>query len=127
MDKVKAVEIRKLFEEAMKGQEKKFEELGIVVKIGGGRYDHNSAYWKIEVAEKNEAGVVVSKEAEDFKLYAQLYGLEPDDLGRKFKDSGDDCEIIGLNTGAPKYPIQVLKNGRTFRYQRDHVKRLLGR
>ena len=82
------------------------KECGIVIKVTGCTYNHQNAAFKIKVATIVN-GEVQTKEAQDFKHQAKLYGFKPEDLGREFIDrKGRKCIITGLLTRRWKYPIQ---------------------
>jgi hypothetical protein len=42
----------------------------------------------------------------DFKLYAAMYGMSPDDLGKEVPYKGEMCKVIGLRPRA-KHPIVI--------------------
>lgn len=61
--------------------------------------------------------VAPPKEAEDFRLYARQWGLEPGDLGAKFRMQGQEWELVGIKPGSTKWPflIKRLKDGKLFK------------
>ena len=69
--------------------------------------------FKIEIAQVNQqTGISSSKEASDFTLYANRYGLDPKMLGKTFTVpySKQVVKITGFNTrkafgNSPKYPV----------------------
>ena len=44
-----------------------------------------------------------------FEFYAQRYGLEPEDFGKKFMSRGSVFKISGINPKAPRYPVNAIK------------------
>ena len=72
-----------------------------------GTFEGNCFSFKIEFLEKQTDGTVVEKIAQDFKEYARVYGLQPDDLGKTFVFRGKTFKIIGLNIRSRKRPIVV--------------------
>jgi hypothetical protein len=105
------------------------EEHGVQIKYKGGNYTESSAVLKLEVAEIR-GGEAVTREAEDFRRYASLFGLRPEDLGREFKDwSGDAYKVVGAKPNSRKYPILVknLTSGKTFKFPEGRVQAALSR
>jgi len=89
------------------------QQYGVHIKRGNGSFNPTSLTLKIEAAIIGENGAIKDKGSEDFKRYATMYGLQPSDLGRKFKDwSGKEFEITGLAMRRTKNPI-LAKNTRT--------------
>lgn len=104
MDKQKAQQMRVFLEVALTGFE---EHFGVAVKIGSIRYTDTNASMRLEVSEVSENGEVQSREVEDFKRFADAYGLSPEWLGEKFTVRGKTFTITGLNTRAKKYKIRA--------------------
>lgn len=89
------------------------QELGVVIKRGRGTYDSENGLGtlKIEIGLTTADGVVVTKEARDFRQLAVLYELKPDDLGRTFELRGEKYQLVGLKARATKMPFLVKKLG----------------
>lgn len=105
------------------------EEHGVQITYKGGNYCESSALLKLEVAEIR-CGEAVTREAEDFRRNANLVGLQPEDLGREFRDwSGDTYKIVGLKPSSRKYPILVknLRTSKTFKFPEGRVQAALSR
>lgn len=106
------------------------KEFGVSIKRKGGSYSPTNYTVKIEASIIGKGGIVISREAEDFKSYCQMYNLKPTDLGKTFtSDDGVKYKIKGLSTRSRKYPIIVknLNNGKTFKFPERMVQRSLGR
>ena len=72
---------------------------------------------KLEGGIIDDGGKAVTKDAQNFAKYAALFGLQPDDLGRKFQCRGDTVEIVGLKPASPKFPVLGKKeDGKIFNY-----------
>lgn len=80
-------------------------EFGAELRVGQISYSANSATIKVEMSTLDESGEVVTKEAEDFKANAPLYGLKVDDLYREFSHLGQRYMVMGCKTRSHKYPI----------------------
>jgi hypothetical protein len=81
---------------------------GVSLKVGKGKYSNGSfGSLVIDIATISDSGVVETVEARDFRMMANLYGFEPDDLGRTFRHpvSRDLYTITGLRPRAGKRPI----------------------
>lgn len=53
-----------------------------------------------------------------WSYYAPRFGLKVEDFGRTFPFRGRKYQVIGINPGAPTYPIEAkrLPDGKTFRF-----------
>jgi hypothetical protein len=89
---------------------------------------------KIEFAQVDgSTGIVRSKEADNYRLHARNFGLDPETLGKVFKDSsGKELRITGLNTrrafgNAPKYPVlaEDIRTGLKYKYSIGGAKYLM--
>jgi hypothetical protein len=97
---------------------------GIEIKVGRGSFTGTSYTLKIESADISASGEVQSKEHVAFKRYADRYGLQASDLGRSFEYDGRHYTIIGLNTRAPKRPIQTkTRSGKVYVWGSDFIAR----
>lgn len=88
----------------------------------------NTCTYKLNVAVKRADGTVVTKEAEDFKRFAALEGLQPSDLGRRFASNGGQFEVCGYAPRSYKRPILAkdVRTGRIFKFTSDTVRRHFG-
>lgn len=70
----------------------------------------------------------MTKEAEDFKRFAALEGLQPSDLGRRFVIGGNTYEICGYKPRCYKNPIiaKDVRTNRTFKFPTNTVRFHLG-
>ena len=106
------------------------QEFGVSIKRKGGSYSSTNYVIKLEASIIGSGGVILSREAEEFKRYCGLYNLEADDLGKTFtSEDGTSYKISGLSTRSGKYPIlaENLSNGKTFKLPERMVQRGLGR
>lgn len=84
-------------------------ELGIVIKIGGGKFGPGYYEPKLRLSLVTEAGVVASPEAVAFQRYAHLIGFASTDLGREFLNRGQRFKLTGYRTRAPKRPLLAVE------------------
>lgn len=71
-----------------------------------------------------EGGIVLSPEAEAFKVLAPTEGLKSDHLGQTFSTHGETYKVTGLNSRATKMPIQAdrVSDGARFKFPVSMVK-----
>jgi len=89
---------------------------GFSLKTGNAHFSKSNFSMKIEGATIVD-GEVQSKEREDFKLFAELVGLEINDLGKVFKQGGFRYEIIGYKSKCSKRPVLCKRVGTDQRYK----------
>ena len=96
---------------------------GIVIKVGNGSYTEATVTFKLELATIDKTGTVQSKEAQDFKMYALLFGLKTENLGQSFLDySGEKFTVIGAKPRSTKFPILVEDSkGKRFKFPANRV------
>ena len=129
MSKVKEIDrnlIEKIRDEISHFLEPIGEKHGINLELGRCGYSSGNFTMKLEGSLVGDDGVVLTKEAEDFKKYAHWHGLEPEDLGKTFVHTNVVHTITGLRTRAKKYPITVVDaKGGEFNFGAGSVKMLL--
>ena len=127
--KVKEIDrilIEKLRDEISHCLEPIGEKYGIELKAGRCGYSSGNFTMKLEGSLVGDDGVVLTKEAEDFKKYAHWHGLVPEDLGKTFVHTHVVYTITGLKTRASKYPITAqASNGGSYKFAAESVKMLL--
>lgn len=102
---------------------------GLKLEFTRGTYGDTFGTFKLEISTVAKDGTVFSREADDFKQYATLYGLEADDLGKEFiAGGGRKFKISGLAMKSRKRPVLAKDvNGKTFKFDARTVKLYLGR
>jgi hypothetical protein len=100
---------------------------GISLKLGRGTFSAETATFKLELGTVSDTGVVVTKEAQDFKTYALMFGLKPEHLGQSFKDfDGHSYKVVGLKVRSPKFPVLVERaDGARFKFPEKRVANFL--
>jgi hypothetical protein len=102
---------------------------GIVVKsLGGGTFSPERFTFKVEAAVVGEGGEVLSKEADEFRTCANMYGMKGEDLGKVFTVHGTDYRIRGMKMRSFKFPIMAerVSDKRGFKFPLSTVKAALG-
>jgi hypothetical protein len=82
---------------------------GITLDYKGARFSSDNAVFKMEGATIGVTGVANTRERDNFKLYASMYGLKDTDLDREITYGSKKYKIIGLNTRRQKYPIVAIR------------------
>ena len=95
------------------------EAFGVEFKVGGGRFSPTHYGCRLDVT---IAGTE-PQEAQDFRQYADMFGLKPDDLGRTFLDRGRRFTIVGLLLRSRSYPVLAQnERGTRFKFPVETVK-----
>ena len=101
-------------------------EYDISIKRGGGAFDATNFRFKVECSIIVK-GTVVTKESQQFKQYASLYGMKPEDLGKQILFGGKAYKITGLRLTSRKFPVMAERyDGRTYFLPLSSVKDALG-
>ena len=109
---------------------------GIKLQLGNGSYSGSNGHFKLNISAIDESGTVVTEEAEDFKRYAELYGLKPEWLGEIFtyssvKQGGtpETYKIVGFKARARKRQIltEHIESGRRVVWPAKNVLELMER
>jgi hypothetical protein len=102
------------------------QDLGLVIKRGGGTFGDGTFTMKLEISVVGEDGKVASRAAETFKQLASLYGFKPDDLGKTFRSGGKEYTIAGLVTRKRMRPLIASCGGKEYCFAVEDVRRLMG-
>jgi len=118
--------IRDILDRALESVKDELANLGVGATAGNARFSARNATFKVDFGLLGEGGEVVSREAEDFKRYATLFGLTPDDLGKTVTlFNGHTYKIEGLKMKSRLYPIFASRNGKMFKLPANAVARVL--
>jgi len=124
MNRTKGKEIQAAALAALASVEERF---GVKVAFKAGQIGDTYINLKFEFAEVGANGAAESAEAVEFKKYAHLIGLKPEDLGRSFQSNGHTFTIAGMSLGRGRLPVMVTReDGMRFKYGRDTVRLALG-
>lgn len=117
--------VKELRDEALAQLKDWADERGVSVTYIGGNFTDTSAVLKFEFALVDTEGKVLSRTAEDWKLYAPLHDLPEDGIGMTFLMSHlGEVEIIGWKVANKKYPVIIksLLNGRSYKLTVEQAK-----
>ena len=96
--------------------------LGISITTGRGSYSTKTFTLKIEMAVVGKDGVVETRERIDFQTYAESFGLNPEMLDQTFRSGSHTFTVVGLKTGAPKYPVIAKRDdGAMYKFPVDRI------
>lgn len=102
------------------------EETGLDIQLGRCRFSSDTATFKLEVKTVDEDGKAFDENAANFKVFAEDFGLSPNDLGKTFVSSRVEYTISGLKPRNRKYPVIATRgDGKTFKFHAALVKRLM--
>lgn len=118
---------QKLGDEISKALQSTAEKFGVDIKLGRCTFAANNCRFIIEVATLNESGIAETREREDFRTYAHVYGFAPDDLGKLFPFQNETYTIIGLKPQSRKFPILGRNGKKVFKFMPSTVLKALGR
>lgn len=114
------IRLRTSVEAALVPVGKKF---GVDIEGGNGTYagDTGSLKLNFKVAGKNI-------EAERWKEYAQMYGLNKSWIGKTFTDKGATYTIVGLRSGRSRYVVATTKpDGTPYFWTTSFVSEVMGK
>lgn len=97
------------------------KEYGIEISTGNISFSGSNASIKVKAAVIGDGGMVMTKEATDFSLYAKMNGLDAK-LGDTFTYGGKTYTITGWKSRARKNPVLAENNGQTYRVPVQLVK-----
>jgi hypothetical protein len=124
------IETRQIREIAERALTDAFAATNLSVKGGHASFDPTAGFAtiKFEFSLKNADGTIETKEAKDFRQYAHMFGLAPEDLGRTFDSRGNRFTITGLKLASAIFPIlAVNQSGKGYKFPADDVKRFLAK
>lgn len=102
---------------------------GVVIKIGGIRFNDSSFTAKLEVIIAPD-GDMSAEEAigrKSLETDGGFFGLEADDYGRTWESwDGETYKLVSVHSSRPKYPISGVnvRTGRGFKFGEDIIKKL---
>jgi hypothetical protein len=100
---------------------------GLKGSLGNIRFEDHSFTTKLSVETTGAAAVKEDRKANAFKLYARSEGLDASDFGKVFEYAGKTLKIVGYNTRAKKYAINVEDmNGKAFKVSGAQIASALG-
>lgn len=121
-------ETRLIGEMALKALTEAFKDSNIQVKPERGTYGDGNCSLKFQFALRREDGTVETREAQDFRQFASMFGLKSEWFGRTFTANGQQFKITGLAIKSRRMPVlaQALRDGRAYKFPADTVARQCG-
>ncbi len=99
------------------------KEYGIKISTGNARFSSDEVTFKVKANVIGTGGVVKTKEAQAWDLYAKHEGLGHLNVGDTIQLQGKSFTIVGYNTRARKSPINIQDaNGRGYKCSVQMVK-----
>lgn len=99
---------------------------GLTVINKGGTFSQTSTMMKFEVVTCGKTGEPQTREREDFKRLASVYGLQATDLDRTFVFNGSIFQVVGLKFRTVSPVLCKRADGKVFKFYAANVKGLLG-
>ena len=92
------------------------KEYGIKISTGNARFSSDEVTFKVKANVIGTGGIVKTKEAQAWDLYAKHEGLGHLSVGDTIQLQGKSFTIAGYNTRARKSPINITdSNGRGYK------------
>jgi hypothetical protein len=100
----------------------------ITITTGSCSFMGGTATFKVEVATVSADGVVASREADDFKRHAIMFGVKPEDMHRELTHGGRVYTLTGLAVKSTKFPFLAKSklDGKIYKLPADDVRVALG-
>jgi hypothetical protein len=86
-------------------------QYGIQINVGNASYSDNEVTFKTKCNTISASGTVITKEAQNWSLYAELNGVGQFSIGDRITLQGKVFEIAGWNTRAKKSPVMIKEVG----------------
>lgn len=120
-DTVVLTKLREEMNDALKGIAEKY---GMTIDAGKATYGDTYANFKVELALTKEDGTALTREATAFKMYAHLFGMKPDDLGKEFVWNGKRLKLTGYCASKRKFPFvaHCLTDGKEYGFTEKFMK-----
>jgi hypothetical protein len=121
IDKDAIIALRKLVQAHL---DPLMKDIGLEINIGPGTYGGSTGSLKLEFTLPAVDGIPIV-----FRENCECYGLTLEDFGKPFMYKNDQCKIIGLNTGARAFPIEVqrISTGKVSMFREELIHEALGK
>lgn len=102
MEKIDRAAAKKISEALESAAQAVADDLGLSVKVGGGRFDPEVGTFspKVEFS-------LADAERREFELNAPLLGLKQSAYGTMIPHRGGEVKLVGINLRAQRFPILV--------------------
>jgi hypothetical protein len=102
------------------------EKYGVTVTEAGGLIEPTRFTAKFDFKTADAGAKAVEQAQTDFRQYAQLFDLLPEDYGKTFKHGNHTFTITGLKLGAPKYSLTARRSdGKLFKFRAEDIAKRL--
>ncbi len=105
--------------DAMKALAAVASKHGVTITRKNGSFARDGSYAtiKFELASIGSEGESFTKEAQEFKLHAERYGMDPNSLGSIINFNGKKYRLTGLAPSRKKFPISAerVSDGKKFK------------
>ena len=92
-------------------------QYGIQIHVGNASYSDNEVTFKTKCNTLSEQGTAITKEAQNWPLYAELNGVSQFKVGDRITLQGKVFTIEGWNTRARKSPVMIKELGTNKSYK----------
>lgn len=82
------------------------KKYGVTISVGNASYTNNNVTFKVEVANQNQSGLTLNKKATALLEQVKLRKLNFT-LGSVIVLQGREFKVVGFNTRAKKFPIEI--------------------
>ena len=87
------------------------KQYGIQINVGNASYSDNEVTFKTKCNTVSKEGTAITKEAQNWPLYAELNGVSQFSIGDRIALQGKIFSIEGWNTRAKKAPVMIKEVG----------------
>ena len=87
------------------------KQYGIQINVGNASYSDNEVTFKTKCNTVSKEGTAITKEAQNWSLYAELNGVSQFSIGDRIALQGKIFSIEGWNTRAKKAPVMIKEVG----------------
>lgn len=119
IEKMNRPAVRKIAEALEKAAKEVADEMGLDVRLAGGRFDPDVG----TLTERVEFSLAGAEEKE-FGMNAPLFELTAEDYGKEFSSRGERYRLVGLSTRRPKYPVvgERVRDGKKFKFTESSIR-----
>jgi hypothetical protein len=97
---------------------------GCVVEVKSAKYDNATVTFQVAITPGGSAAME-QKTRDEFLVFAHLFDLKPDDLGKEFTSGRETYTVVGLDMKRRKFPIRCRRADGEIRLFTREVARLI--
>ena len=125
IDSIDRSTLKMILEEAREALAVVADKHGLVLERKHCTYSSTEApvAFKFVVPQRTEDGEAINPKETEFRKFAALYGLEPDDYGKMFRTFNGVYRVCGIKPKARKYPVlgRNIDTGKTYKFRAEQV------